>query len=38
MEGLDINQILAAIKSGGEGKIVDVEDEEDNEHVEIFVE
>jgi SHOCT-like domain len=38
LEGLDMNQIMAAIKSGGEGKIVDVEDEEDNEHVEIFIE
>ncbi len=38
LEGLDMNQIMAAIKSGGEGKIVDVEDEEENEHVEIFVE
>jgi hypothetical protein len=38
LEGLDMNQILAAIKTGGEGKIVDVEDEEDGEHVEIFVE
>ena len=38
LEGMDIKQILAAIKSGGEGKVVDVEDEEDGEHVEIFVE
>ncbi len=38
LEGLDMNQIMAAVKSGGEGKIVDVEDEEDSEHVEIFVE
>jgi DUF4097 and DUF4098 domain-containing protein YvlB len=38
MEELDINQIIAAIKSGTEGKIVDVEDEEDGEHVEVFIE
>jgi hypothetical protein len=38
LEGLDINQIFAAIKSGTEGKIVDVEDEEDGEHVEVFIE
>ena len=36
--GLDWDQILAAIQAGGEGKMVDVEDEEKGEHVEIFVE
>ncbi len=38
LEGLDIEQIIAAVKNGGEGKLVDVEDEEKGEHVEIFVE
>ena len=38
MEGLNMDQIFAAVKSGGEGKLVDVEDEEKGEHVEIFVE
>lgn len=38
MEGLNMDQIVAAVKSGGEGKFVDVEDEEKGEHVEIFVE
>jgi len=38
VEGLDMNQIIATMKSGGEGKLVDVEDEEKGEHVEIFVE
>ncbi len=38
VEGLDMDQILAAMKSGAEGKLVDVEDEEKGEHVEIFVE
>ena len=37
-EGLDVDQIIAAIKAGGIGKIVDVEDEEDGKHVEVFVE
>lgn len=38
LEGLDMQQIITAIKSGGEGKIVDVEDEDDGEHVEVFIE
>lgn len=38
LEGLDVNQILAAMKSGTQGKVVDVEDEEDGEHVEVFIE
>ncbi|MBI3536935.1 MAG: hypothetical protein HY070_05185 [Chloroflexi bacterium] len=38
LEGLDLNQIISAIKTGGEGKIVDVEDDEDGEHVEVFIE
>ena len=38
LEGLDMNQILTALKNGGEGKVVDVEDEEDGEHVEVFIE
>jgi SHOCT-like domain len=38
LEGMDMKQILSAIKAGGEGKVVDVEDEEEGEHVEIFVE
>ncbi len=38
LEGLDMNQIMTAIKNGGEGKVVDVEDEEDGEHVEVFIE
>lgn len=37
MEGLDMQQIMSAIKAGGTGKIVDVEDEQDGEHVEIYV-
>ncbi len=38
LEGFDMNQIMAAIKGGSEGKVVDVEDEEDGEHVEVFIE
>lgn len=38
VEGFDMSQLTAAINSGGETKMVDVEDEEKGEHVEIFVE
>lgn len=38
MEGLNVEEILAAIQEGAEGKVVDVVDDEDGEHVEIFVE
>ena len=38
LEGLDMQQIITAIKAGGEGKIVDVEDEDGGEHVEVFIE
>jgi hypothetical protein len=38
VEGLDMNQIIEAMRSSGESKLVDVEDEEKGEHVEIFVE
>jgi hypothetical protein len=37
-ESLDVSQIVEAIKSGAQGKIIDVMDDEDGEHVEIFVE
>ncbi len=38
IEGLDMDEIIAAAKNGGEGKLVDVEDEEKGEKVEISVE
>jgi hypothetical protein len=38
VNGVDISEILKAVRSGMTGKIVDVIDEEDGEHVEIFVE
>ncbi len=38
IEGLDWAQLIAAAQNGGEGKLVDVEDEEKGEHVEVFIE
>jgi hypothetical protein len=38
VEGLDVEQLMALIKTGEIGKIVDVVDEEDGEHVEVFLE
>ena len=38
IEGINIDQVMAAIKSGSQGKIVDVVDDEDGERVEIYVE
>ncbi|HHY89170.1 MAG TPA: hypothetical protein GYA06_09660 [Chloroflexi bacterium] len=38
VEGLDINQLMDFVNSGTVGKIVDVFDEEDGEHVEVFLE
>ncbi|MCW5882466.1 MAG: hypothetical protein KIS91_16170 [Anaerolineae bacterium] len=35
---VDLDEILNAIKSGQQGKIIDVQDDEDGERVEIFVE
>lgn len=37
LEGLNMGQIMSAVQSGGTGKIVDVQDDEDDEHVEIYV-
>ncbi len=36
--GVDMTEITTALRSGMTGKIVDVVDDEDGEHVEIFVE
>jgi len=33
-----MNNVMQAIRSGMTGKIIDVMDEEDGEHVEIYVE
>ncbi len=38
LEGLDFEEVLEAIKGGMRGKIIDVEDDDENERVEIFVE
>jgi polyhydroxyalkanoate synthesis regulator phasin len=35
---IDLEEVMQALQAGTEGKIVDVEDTEDNERVEIFVE
>ncbi len=38
VEGLNIEQLMEFVHSGETGKIVDVFDDEDGEHVEVFIE
>jgi hypothetical protein len=38
LEGVEFEEVMEAIRHGQRGKIIDVEDEEDGERVEIFVE
>ena len=38
LAGMDLQAIQAAVKNGYQGRIVEVDDEEDNERVEIFIE
>jgi len=38
VEGLDMQQLIRMVESGATGKIVDVLDDEDGEHVEVFIE
>ncbi len=38
VEGVDMNNVIQALRSGLTGKLIDVIDEEDGEHVEIYVE
>jgi hypothetical protein len=38
VEGVDMSNVMDAVRSGMTGKIIDVTDDEDGEHVEIFVE
>jgi hypothetical protein len=38
VEGVDLTQLMEAVRSGVTGKLVDVIDEDDGEHVEIYVE
>jgi hypothetical protein len=37
VEGVDMSNVLDAVRSGTTGKIIDVIDDEDGEHVEIYV-
>jgi len=38
VEGVDMSYVMEALRSGMTGKIIDVTDDEDGEHVEIYVE
>ncbi|MCL4823851.1 MAG: hypothetical protein KJZ57_06490, partial [Anaerolineales bacterium] len=38
VEGVDMDNVMQAIRTGMTGKIIDVVDGEDGEHVEIYVE
>ncbi len=38
MDGLDVEDLMTAIRSGARGKIIDVTDNDSGEHVEIYVE
>jgi hypothetical protein len=38
VEGVDMSNVMDALRSGVTGKIIDVVDEEDGEHVEIYIE
>jgi len=38
VEGVDMSNVMDAMRSGITGKIIDVTDDEDGEHVEIFIE
>ncbi len=38
LSGIDMDELMEALRSGEEGKLIEVMDEEDGEHVEIFVE
>ena len=38
VQGVDMTNVMEAVRSGMIGKIIDVTDEEDGEHVEIYVE
>ena len=38
VEGVDMSNVMDAVRSGMTGKVIDVIDEEDGEHVEIYVE
>lgn len=38
IDGVNMDQLMAALRTGMTGKIIDATDDEDGEHVEIFVE
>jgi len=38
IDGINFDEVMEAVRSGSQGKIVDVVDEEDGERVEIYVE
>jgi hypothetical protein len=38
VNGVDMDNVMQAVRSGMTGKIIDVTDDEDGEHVEIYVE
>src|SRR5512143_155365 len=38
VEGVDMSNVMEAVRSGMTGKIIDVTDDEDGEHVEMYVE
>ncbi|GAB4431051.1 MAG: hypothetical protein Kow002_19400 [Anaerolineales bacterium] len=38
VEGVDMTNVMEALRSGVTGKIIDVVDDEDGEHVEIYIE
>ena len=38
VEGMDMSNVMEAVRFGKTGKIIDVSDDEDGEHVEIYVE
>lgn len=38
IDGVNMDQLMAALRSGMTGKIIDAMDDDDGEHVEIFVE
>ena len=38
VEGVDMSNVMDAVRSGMTGKIIDVTDDEDGEHVEMYVE
>ena len=37
IEGLDFNELSELLQAGADGKLVDVVDEEDGEHVEVYI-